>query len=75
MAQTASVPREIGNRAHGFSVQPTPDEVRPREAASGVRPSGSRLEATDRALQQLDKDLLHDEGLKATTVPSFVSRE
>jgi hypothetical protein len=74
-AQDASVPREIGNRAHGFSYQPTPDEVRPREAAAGLRPSGARQESTDRMLQQLDSKLLRDEGLAPNTTPTFVSHE
>jgi hypothetical protein len=73
--QDASVPQEIGNRAHGFSYQPTPAEVRPREAAAGVRPSSVRQEAMDRTLQRLDRDLLRDEGLPPRTVPSFGSHE
>jgi hypothetical protein len=73
--QDASVPQEIGNRAHGFSYQPTPGEVRPREAAAGVRPSSVWQEATDRTLQQLDRDLLRDEGLPPRTVPSFGPHE
>jgi hypothetical protein len=73
--QDASVPHEIGNRAHGFSYQPTPDEVRPREAAAGLRQSSDRQQATDRALQQIDRDLLRDEGLAPRTLPSFVSHE
>jgi hypothetical protein len=73
--QDASVPQEIGNRAHGFSYQPTQGEVRPREAAAGLRLPSVRQEATDRTLQQLDRDLLRDEGLAPSTVPSFASHE
>jgi hypothetical protein len=71
----ASVPHEIGNRAHGFSYQPTQGEVRPREAAAGIRPSSDRQEAIDRTLHQLDRDLLRDEGLAPGSVPLFGSRE
>jgi hypothetical protein len=74
-AEDTSVPRQIGNRAHGFSYQPTPSEVRPREAAAGLRPSGPRQDAADRMLQQLDGKLLRDEGLAPNTVPTFVSHE
>ena len=49
----ASVPHEIGNRAHGFSYQPTQSEVRPREAAAGIRPSSDRQEAIDRTLSSV----------------------
>jgi hypothetical protein len=69
--QDASIPYEIGNRAHGFSYQPTQSEVRPREAAAGLRPSSVRKKATDQTLQQLDRDLLRHEGLQPRTVPSF----
>jgi hypothetical protein len=74
-AQDGSVPREIGNRARGFSYQPTPGEVRPREAAAGLRPSGARQGAADRVLRQLDSRLLRDEGLAPDNVPTFVSHE
>jgi hypothetical protein len=52
-----SVPREIGNRANGFSYQPTPSEVIPRERAAGVRPSAAQQAATDRELQRIARDL------------------
>ena len=70
-SRDTSIPQEIGNRAHGFSYQPTPSEVRPREAAAGIRPSSDREEARDRQLQQIDRDLLRDEGLPPRSVPSF----
>lgn len=70
-SRDASIPHEIGNRAHGFSYQPTPGEVRPREAAAGLRPSLSQEAGTNRQLQQIDRDLLRDEGLPPRTVPSF----
>lgn len=70
-ADPRSVPREIGNRAHGFSYQPTPGEVRPREISTGVRPPVERQFATDHALRILDRNLLHEEGLGTESVPSF----
>ena len=38
-AGDGSIPRRIGYRANGFSYQPTPHEVIPKEKAAGVRPS------------------------------------
>jgi hypothetical protein len=65
-----SVPREIGNRAHGFSFQPTPSEVIPRETSAGVRPSKAQEDATNQDLQALDRSLLRNEGLNPN-VPVF----
>ncbi len=78
MAQSgtdAPVPRVIGNRANGFSYQPTPGEVRPREAAAGVRPSKGRQAETDRALETMDRTLLRDEGKSLQSVPDFTPRQ
>jgi hypothetical protein len=52
-----SVPTEIGNRAHGFSYQPTRSQVIPRERAAGVRPSAAQQAATDQELQQIARAL------------------
>lgn len=67
----AAVPRMIGNRANGFSYQPTPDEVRPRELAAGVRPSKARQVETDQTLETIDRSLLRDEGSSSQSVPAF----
>ena len=78
MAQSGTitaVPQMIGNRANGFSYQPTPGEVRPREMAAGVRPSKAKQEETDRALESMDRNLLRDEGMSSRSVPSFTPRQ
>jgi hypothetical protein len=69
-----SVPREIGNRAHGFSYQPTQEEVRPREATLGIRPSKQRQAANDRALQRINENLLREEGIPADPLPLTSNR-
>lgn len=71
----APVPRAIGNRANGFSYQPTPGEVRPREVAAGVRPSSGRQAETDRALETMDRNLMRDEGMSLQSVPEFTPRQ
>ncbi len=68
------VPRKIGNRANGFSYQPTPGEVLPRESAAGLRPSVARQNAINQELSTLDRRLLLDEGLSAANVPRFAPR-
>ena len=78
MAQSrddATVPRMIGNRANGFSYQPTPGEVRPREMAAGVRPSGAKQAETDRALEGMDQSLLRAEGMSSHSVPLFTPHQ
>jgi hypothetical protein len=70
MAQNAP-PSEIGNRAHGFDYQPTPNEVVPREKASGILPPTAQRDAANRDLEHIDKDLLRDEGLSTRSVPSL----
>jgi hypothetical protein len=55
--RNALVPPEIGNRADGFSYQPTPSEVIPRERAAGVQPSPAQQAATDRELQLIARSL------------------
>jgi hypothetical protein len=64
----------IGNRANGFSYQPTPGEVRPREMAAGVRPSDAKQADTDHTLETIDRNLLQDEGMSSKTVPAFTPR-
>ncbi len=73
-ADAADLPREIGNRANGFNYQPTPQEVVPRESAAGVRPSDAHQIAVDHQLEQLDRELLHDEGLPINSAPVFSAR-
>jgi hypothetical protein len=70
-AADTTVPREIGNRANGFSYQPRPSEVDPREVAAGVRPSPAARDATDHVLANLDTELLRDEGKDVSSVPNF----
>jgi hypothetical protein len=68
----ASPPRTIGNRTNGFSYQPSPGEVRPKEQIAGVRPSRASQALTDRTLKTLDRTLLHDEGMSASNVPAIM---
>ena len=72
MAQ-GSVPAEIGNRANGLNYQPTPGEVGPREKAAGLLPPTSQQRATNQELEQLDRDLLRDEGLSTKSVPDLTT--
>jgi hypothetical protein len=67
------IPRDIGNRANGFSYQPTPSEVVPREEAAGVRPSGASEEQTNRELEKMDRDLLREEGAGTASVPNLAA--
>jgi hypothetical protein len=67
----AMVPQVIGNRANGFSYQPRPSEVYPREVAAGVRPSPAAQTATDHALAELATELLRSEGKDVSSVPDF----
>jgi hypothetical protein len=66
-----SPPRRIGNRANGFSYQPSPSEVRPQEQIAGVRPSIASQALADQDLKALDRTLLHSEGLSTSSVPMF----
>jgi hypothetical protein len=68
-----SIPREIGNRANGFSYQPDPRKVRPREVAAGVRPSSTHQAAIGLELEDLDRSLLNSEGLSAANVPRLAA--
>lgn len=72
-ANDSSVPRVIGNRANGFSYQPTPSEVVPREEAAGLRPPGLTQEQTNRELEKIDRDLLREEGASTSSVPNLFS--
>ena len=76
-AQTAgdgSIPRRIGNRANGFSYQPTLREVLSKEKAAGVRPSTASQQATNQELGDIDHRLLLEEGLSTSSVPRLTSR-
>jgi hypothetical protein len=68
-----SIPCEIGNRANGFSYQPTPGEVYPREVMAGLWPSKRDQAPTNRTLAELDRSLLRSEGLSTQSVPVFTS--
>jgi hypothetical protein len=70
-----SIPREIGNHANGLNYQPTPCEVYPREMSAGLWPSKVHQVLTDRTLEQLDRSLLHSEGLSIASVPVFTPRQ
>jgi hypothetical protein len=72
MAQN-SVPTEIGNRANGLNYQPTPSEVLPREKAAGLLPSAGQRDATSQELENMDRDLLREEGLSTKSVPNLAS--
>ena len=67
-------PAEIGNRSNGLSYQPTPNEVDGREAAKGIRPPAAEQRATDRRLEETDKQLLREEGLGTGSVPAIPAR-
>jgi len=76
-AQTAApdtIPERIGNRANGFSYQPTPNEVVPRERAAGLRPPVAAQAATNRDLETIDRDLLRQEGDGSSSIPKFKAR-
>ena len=66
-----SIPRQIGNRANGFSYQPTQKHVIPSEKAAGVLPSDAQRRATAATLSQLDHELLAQEHLDPDKVPDF----
>ncbi len=69
-----SIPRRIGNRANGFSYQPTPREVVSKEKAAGVRPSTASQQATNQELGDIDRRLLLEEGLSTSSVPRLTPR-
>jgi hypothetical protein len=60
-----------GNRAICFHYQPTPAEVVPAEKQAGIVPSGTRLRAENRELEQIDRDALRSEGLRTDRVPDM----
>jgi hypothetical protein len=61
VAQTSNnVPREIGNRANGFSYQPTPSQVVPREKEAGIRPSAAQQKAADADLDRMYNNLMRE---------------
>jgi hypothetical protein len=74
-ASSSSVPANIGNRANGFSYQPTPSEVIGPEVSAGVRSSNAQQEATGRELADMDRSLLRSEGLSTKSVPNFKPRQ
>ncbi len=73
-AQGSVAQPSYGNRANGFNYQPTPGEVDSREKASGVRPSATSQKSTDETLEQIDRDLLRQEGLSTQSVPAIKTR-
>jgi hypothetical protein len=70
---TQTIPRQIGNRANGFSYQPTPEQVVPSEKAAGILPSDARQRSTDTTLSQLDHRLLAQEHLNPDQAPDFTA--
>jgi hypothetical protein len=64
-----SVPSQIGNRANGFSYQPTPSQVGPEERAAGVAPNAQQQKQTNDELFRLDAQSLKNEGLSTQSVP------
>ena len=66
-------PATIGNRANGFSYQPRPGEVVPRERAAGVQPPAAQQKQTNRDLERTDRKLLRDEGLGTKSVPRITN--
>ena len=66
-------PAANGNRANGFSYQPTPGQVVPRERAAGVQPPAAQQEKNNRDLERTDKKLLQDEGLSTKSVPKITN--
>jgi hypothetical protein len=66
---TDKVPREIGNRANGFSYQLTPNEVVPREQQAGIRPSTAQQKATDAELDRIYNSLMREERPGEKTSP------
>ena len=66
---TDKIPREIGNRANGFSYQPTPGEVGPREEAAGVQPPEAQRNATDADLEPMYNTLMRDYPQDQTKAP------
>jgi hypothetical protein len=70
-AGTPSISLEDGNRANGFDYEPKPSEVVPRESAAGIVPPAAQQKATDQTLEQMDKNLLRDEGASTKSVPNM----
>ncbi len=62
-----------GNRANGLNYQPTPNEVVPREKAAGVQPPAAQRGSNSRTLENIDKNLLHDEGKSTKSVPKMTN--
>ncbi len=72
--QAGTAQTSTGNRANGFSYQPTPGQVDAKEKNLGVRPSATSQKATNETLEQIDRDLLLKEGLSTRSVPSIKPR-
>jgi len=69
LAQTNPPPAANGNRANGFSYQPTPNAVLPREKAAGVAPSPAREQQNGQFLQEEDRKLLKQYGHDPNNTP------
>lgn len=70
----ASVPaaaqvRRNGDEYGGKDHQPTEAEVRGRERRDGIAPSAPQVDADRRAVDQLDRQLLHEEKVDPPTAP------
>jgi len=64
-----------GNRANGMDYQPTPAQVIPREKAAGVRPTPGEEAASNRDLEQIDRNLLRGHGMSTSSVPKMNSTQ
>ncbi len=72
-ATSADAQPQTGNRANGRDYQPSQGEVLPREKAAGVAPDSQQQQESDRALEQVDKNLLKSEGKSTASVPPIAS--
>ncbi|HTR18105.1 MAG TPA: hypothetical protein VMI52_13870 [Acetobacteraceae bacterium] len=59
----ASAQPRNGNEQNGFDYQPTQGEVGLRERAAGVAPSTEHERTLDKEMEQINRDLLREEGL------------
>jgi hypothetical protein len=67
---SSNIPASIGNRANGFSYQPTQAQVRAREKTAGVALSNDKQRASDVELWKLDRRALRSEGQRTNSVPN-----
>lgn len=75
IATTAEAYSAEGNRANGLNYQPTPNQVVPREKAVGIQPPPAQKKANGQMLEQMDKNLLRQEGQSTNSVPKLSNGE